>query len=110
MLNNILTTSPTRYGGSTITQQLIKNALLTPEKSVQRKYQELILAYEVERRYSKDAILEMYLNSIYYGSGAYGIKEASEVYFKKQPSNLSLSESALLASLPQAPSRQHLFC
>lgn len=105
VLNNILTTSPTRYGGSTITQQLIKNALLTPEKSVQRKYQELILAYEVERRYSKDAILEMYLNSIYYGSGAYGIKEASEVYFKKQPSNLSLSESALLASLPQAPSR-----
>lgn len=91
-------------GGSTITQQLVKNALLTPEKSIRRKYQELILSIEVERRYSKEEILEMYLNSIYFGSGAYGIEAASQTYFDKEVSELTVEEAAVLAALPKAPS------
>ncbi|MBP9691005.1 PBP1A family penicillin-binding protein [Candidatus Woesebacteria bacterium] len=91
-------------GGSTITQQLVKNALLTSEKTLTRKYQELILSLEIERRYSKNEILEMYLNSIYFGSGAYGIEEASQTYFDKDVSQLTVAEAAILASLPKAPS------
>lgn len=91
-------------GGSTITQQLVKNALLTPEKSIRRKYQELILSIEVERRYTKDEILEMYLNSIYFGSGAYGIEDAAQTYFNKDVSMLTIEEAAILAALPKAPS------
>jgi len=91
-------------GGSTITQQLVKNALLTSEKSLTRKYQELILSLEIERTYSKDQILEMYLNSIYFGSGAYGIEEASQTYFDKDVSALTVGEAAVLAALPKAPS------
>lgn len=90
-------------GGSTITQQLVKNALLTPEKTLTRKYQELILSIEIERRYSKDEILEMYLNSIYFGAGAYGIEEASQTYFDKNVSQLTVPEAAILAALPKAP-------
>lgn len=105
LYSNFKSISPTKYGGSTITQQLIKNAILTPEKSVKRKYQELILALEVDRRYKKNQILEMYLNSIYYGSGAYGIEEAANIYFDKSASKLTLAESAILAALPQSPSR-----
>ncbi len=93
-----------RYGGSTLTQQLVKNSLLTSDKSFLRKYQELVLAMEIERRFSKDEILEMYVNSIYFGEGAYGIGNAAEVYFNKLPKDLNLAESAVLAGLPVAPS------
>lgn len=91
-------------GGSTITQQLIKNALLSPERTFLRKYQEAILALEVDRRYSKNDVLEMYLNTVYFGEGAYGIEDASEAYFSKPASELTLSESALLAGILPAPS------
>ncbi len=91
-------------GGSTITQQLVKNALLTPEKSIRRKLQEVLLALEVDRRYSKDEILEMYLNSIYFGAGAYGIEAAATTYFDKDVAQLTLGESTILASLPKSPS------
>jgi len=90
-------------GGSTITQQLVKNALLTPEVTFQRKLQEAILALEVTRRYSKDEILAMYLNEIYYGNLAYGCGAAAETYFGKDVSQLTLAEASLLAGLPQAP-------
>lgn len=92
-------------GGSTLTQQLVKNALLTSHKNFQRKFQELFLSMELERRYSKDQILEMYFNEIYYGQGASGIEAASQTYFHKSARKLSLGESALLAGLPLGPSR-----
>lgn len=91
-------------GGSTITQQLVKTALLSEERSYVRKYQELVLSVEIERRYSKDEILEMYLNSVYFGEGAFGIEDAAKIYFGKSASQLSLSESALLIGLLPAPS------
>jgi len=91
-------------GGSTLTQQLIKNALLDSERSLPRKIREMILAIEVERRYSKDQILEMYLNEAPYGGTFYGVGSASRGYFGKAPSELSLVESAILSGLPQNPS------
>jgi 1A family penicillin-binding protein len=91
-------------GGSTISQQLIKNAILYPDKQLLRKYQELVLAIELERRYDKDDILEMYLNTIYFGEGAYGIQDAAKSYFSKDAKDLTLSESALLAGVIRAPS------
>ena len=91
-------------GGSTITQQLVKNALLGQEKTFSRKIKEIILSIEIERRFSKDQIFWMYLNQIPYGSNAYGIEAASQTYFKKFAKNLNLAEAALLASLPKAPS------
>ena len=91
-------------GGSTITQQLIKNSLLTNEKTITRKIKEVILALELEQKYSKDEILAMYLNEIPYGSNAYGIEAAAQTFFKKSAKDLTLSEAALVASLPQAPS------
>ncbi len=91
-------------GGSTITQQLVKNLFLTQERSLSRKAEEVILAIDLELRYSKEEILEMYLNTIYFGSGAYGIGEACQVYFAKAPADLNLAECALLAGLPNAPS------
>jgi len=91
-------------GGSTITQQLVKNSLLTSERTVRRKAQELVLTIVIESIYSKDQILEMYLNTIPYGGTAYGIESASETYFDKSTKDLSLAESALLAGLPQRPS------
>lgn len=91
-------------GGSTITQQLVKNALLTRERSWQRKAKEAILSVITEIIYSKEEILEMYLNYIPYGGTAVGIEAASQQYFKKPASQLTLSEAALLAGLPQAPS------
>lgn len=94
-----------RFGGSTITQQLVKNVLLTHDKTFLRKYQEIILAAEIDRRYSKDEILEMYLNSVYFGEGAYGVGDAAQVYFGKGVSTLNLAQSVVLASLPVAPSR-----
>ncbi|PIZ64081.1 penicillin-binding protein [Candidatus Roizmanbacteria bacterium CG_4_9_14_0_2_um_filter_39_13] len=104
IIANFRASSAYSQGASTITQQLVKNALLTPEKSYKRKLQEVLLSFEIERRYGKDQILEMYLNSIYYGSGAYGIQEASQTYFGKDPSQVSIEEAAILAALPQAPS------
>lgn len=91
-------------GGSTITQQLVKNALLTSQKTFTRKYQELVLSIEIERIYSKDEILEMYLNSIYFGSGAYGIEDAAQTYFGKDVAQLDVGEAAILAALPKSPS------
>jgi 1A family penicillin-binding protein len=90
-------------GGSTITQQLIKSALLTPEVSISRKIKEIILAFWAERMYSKDEILEMYLNQVPYGGTAWGVDSASQTYFNKPLSELSLGEIALLAGLPAAP-------
>lgn len=91
-------------GGSTITQQLVKNVLLTPERSVTRKAKELILAMQVDQRYSKDQILEMYLNNVGYGGTAVGVEAAAALYFDKKAKDLILAESAFLAGLPQAPS------
>jgi len=91
-------------GGSTITQQLAKVLFLTPDKSLDRKFKEAFLALELERRYSKDRILEMYLNQIYFGHGALGVEAAARTYFGKSVSELGLPESALLAALPRAPS------
>ncbi|MST04407.1 MAG: penicillin-binding protein, partial [Candidatus Pacebacteria bacterium] len=91
-------------GGSTITQQLAKKAFLSDEKTISRKIKELILAYRLEKRYSKDEILELYLNQIPYGNNTYGIESASLVFFKKSAKDIGLAESALLAALPQAPS------
>ncbi len=91
-------------GGSTLTQQLVKNALLSNVQTVSRKIKEFILAIEVERLYTKDQILEMYLNEIPYGGTAYGIEAASNLYFGKHAKDLDLAESSLLAGLPQEPS------
>jgi len=91
-------------GGSTITQQLAKVLFLTPDKSLDRKLKEAFLALELERRYSKDRILEMYLNQIYFGAGAFGVEAAARTYFGKSVSELGLPEAALLAALPRAPS------
>ena len=90
-------------GGSTITQQFVKKALLTDEKRISRKIKEVILSIEIETRYSKDEILGMYLNQIPYGSNAYGAEAAAQTFFKKSARELNLSESALLACLPNAP-------
>ncbi len=90
-------------GGSTLTQQLVKNSLLTPERTIKRKIKEFVLATLVEIIYPKDKILEMYLNQIPYGSTAYGIESASELYFGKEAKDLTLAEAALLAGLPAAP-------
>jgi len=90
-------------GGSTITQQLVKLTFLTPEKTISRKIKEAILAAEISRRYSKDTILQIYLNEIHYGNLAYGIEAAAEMYFDKRARDLTLAEATLLAGLPQAP-------
>jgi 1A family penicillin-binding protein len=92
-------------GASTITQQLVKNALLSPELTADRKIKEALLAIELTRRYSKDKILEMYLNEIYYGNMAYGIEAASQTYFGNRARDLTLAEASFLAGMPQAPSR-----
>ncbi|MFB5197076.1 transglycosylase domain-containing protein [Neobacillus sp. KR4-4] len=91
-------------GGSTITQQLTKNTLLTSQKTLNRKMEEVFLALQIEREYSKLEILQMYLNQIYFGNGAWGIKKAASKYFAKEVKDLSISESALLAGLIKAPS------
>src|SRR5205085_10617026 len=92
-------------GGSTLTQQLAKNLFLTQERTISRKFQEAILALWLERKYSKDQILELYLNRVYFGSGAYGVEAAARKYYGKSARNVSLSEAAVLAGLVQAPSR-----
>jgi penicillin-binding protein 1A len=91
-------------GGSTITQQLAKVLFLTPDRSLERKLKEAILALELERRYTKDRILEMYLNHIYFGHGAFGVEAASRTFFGKPVIALTVGEAALLAGLPKAPS------
>jgi len=96
-------------GGSTITQQLVKNALLSSEKTIIRKVREIVLAIGVELTYTKDEILEMYLNEVSYGGTAYGIEEASQVYFAKDVENLNLAEAALLAGLPKSPTKYSPF-
>lgn len=93
------------YGGSTITQQLIKNSLLSSQKSFLRKYQEITLAYETERRFSKDEIIEMYLNSVYFGEGAFGVEEAAQIYFGVPTSHLDLAQSTILVAILPAPSK-----
>ncbi|MDO8436475.1 MAG: PBP1A family penicillin-binding protein [bacterium] len=92
------------YGGSTISQQLIRSAYFSNEKTIQRKVKEIILALELDRRYSKDQILEWYLNQIPFGSNAYGVEEASQTYFQKPVSEVSLSQAAALVALIRAPS------
>jgi len=92
-------------GGSTLTQQFIKNAVLTPEKKITRKIKELVLSYRLEKKFSKDEILQMYLNEIPYGSNAYGVEAASQKYFGKSIKDVSLEEAAVLAAIIQLPSR-----
>jgi penicillin-binding protein 1A len=92
-------------GGSTICQQLIRSTFLTNKKTVERKIREIILSIELDRRYSKDKILEWYLNQVPFGQNAYGIEAASQTYFKKSASEISIPEAAILAALIQAPYR-----
>ena len=92
-------------GGSTLTQQLAKNLFLKPDRTIERKVQEVLLAFWLEHEHTKDQILEMYLNRVYFGSGAYGVEAASRRYFGKGARDVSLSEAALLAGLLKAPSR-----
>ena len=92
------------YGGSTITQQVGRNIYFTQEKSPVRKIAEMFVAFDLEKNYSKDEILELYLNIIYFGKGYYGIKDSSYGYFNKSPKELSFYEATYLAGLPNAPS------
>jgi penicillin-binding protein 1A len=94
-----------KQGGSTITQQMVKTLLLSPEQTYRRKLREMILARDIEQRFTKEEILYLYLNQIYFGHGAHGIGEAARTYFGKKVGELSVSEAALLAGLPKAPSR-----
>ena len=90
-------------GGSTITQQLAKNAYLSQEQTLKRKIQEVFLALQIERNYTKNEILELYLNQIYFGQGAYGVEAASQVYFNKNVEDITLAEAAMLAGIPKSP-------
>ncbi|OAT85197.1 transglycosylase domain-containing protein [Desulfotomaculum copahuensis] len=101
--HDLITLSPSQ-GASTITEQLAKDVFLTPDRTIKRKVQEIMLGFELTHRYSKDEILEMYLNKIYLGDGVYGIGAAARAYFNKDVNQLTLPEAALLAGLPQAPS------
>jgi penicillin-binding protein 1A len=98
-----------KQGASTITQQLARNLFLTPERSLTRKIKEALLAIKIEREFSKDKILELYLNYIYLGQGAYGVEAASRIYFGKSVKDLTADESAVLASLPKAPTKYNPF-
>ncbi len=103
MITNIIYNR--RAGGSTLTQQFVKNAILSSEKSYVRKIKEIILAQRIEKKFSKDEVLQMYLNEIPYGSNAYGVEAASQKFFGKSVREVNLAEAALLAALPQSPSR-----
>jgi penicillin-binding protein 1A len=96
-------------GGSTLTQQLVRNVYLTQKKTFSRKFQEMLLAIQIEKNYSKEQILEMYLNEVCYGVNTFGVKAASKAYFGKLPKSLTLAEAALLAGLPQQPARLEPF-
>ena len=102
MLTN-LKAGKAKQGASTITQQLVKNSFLSSEKTLDRKLKEIKLAFEVEKKFTKDEIIEAYLNTIYFGNGVYGIEDASLFYFDKHASNLNLNESAMLAAIINAP-------
>ena len=106
---NLRAGGETVQGASTITQQTVKQLLLSPERTYRRKIRELILANRIEKRFSKDEILYLYLNQTYFGSGAYGIGEAARTYFGKAVADLSVGEAAMLAGLPKAPSRDSPF-
>ncbi len=106
---NLLAGGEIKQGASTITQQMVKGLLLTPERKFRRKIREMILARRIEQRFSKQEILYLYLNQIYFGHGAYGIGEAAETYFGKPVGELSISEGAMLAGLPKAPTRYSPF-
>lgn len=101
---NLLSGDATAYGGSTLTQQLAKNTLLSNNQTIFRKYQELTVALAIEQNYSKDEILDLYLNSVYYGEGAFGIGAAAKTYFNKSANDLTLAESTMLIGLLPAPS------
>ncbi|HWR05291.1 penicillin-binding protein 1A [Sporomusa sp.] len=90
-------------GGSTITQQLARNALLSQEQTIKRKVQEAFLSLQIERQYSKNEILEMYMNQIYFGQGAYGVQTAAQIYFGKNVEDLNLAECAMIAGIPKSP-------
>jgi penicillin-binding protein 1A len=107
-LKNLLSGSP-REGGSTITQQVVKRLLLTPERSYERKLKEAILAYRLEKYLTKEQVLYIYLNQIYLGNSSYGVEAAARTYFAKHVEELTLAESAVLAGLPKAPSRNNPF-
>ncbi|MBU4389485.1 MAG: PBP1A family penicillin-binding protein, partial [Proteobacteria bacterium] len=92
-------------GASTITQQLAKTLFLNPKKTIVRKLKEAFLAFQLERRYTKDEILELYLNQVYFGSGAYGVESAARIFFEKSVKDLTLAECSLVAAMPKAPSR-----
>lgn len=98
-----LTNKGVSEGGSTITQQLAKNAYLTQDRTLKRKIQEVFLALQLERKYTKDEILELYLNQIYFGQGAYGVQAAAKTYFGKNVEDLDLNECAMLAGIPKSP-------
>ena len=91
-------------GGSTITQQVAKNLILSQEKSLVRKVAEIFAAYDLEKNYSKNEIFELYVNTAYFGDGYYGIYDASQGYYQKDPKDLNLDESSMLAGIPNAPS------
>ncbi len=101
LLKNIFTGS--RAGGSTLTQQFVKNAILTKEKTYTRKFKEIILSYQLEKRFKKDQILQMYFNEIPYGSVIYGIEAAAQSFFGKSAKDLTVAEGAILAAMPQRP-------
>lgn len=103
MYANIANKDATAYGGSTLTQQLVKNTLLSSNKSFLRKYQELFMSIAVERRYSKDEILDMYLNSVFFGGSSFGIQDAAKAYFNKSPAELTLAESSMLIGILPSP-------
>ncbi len=103
MVTNIV--GRTVQGGSTLTQQLAKNLFLSPERTVERKIQEVLLSFWLEHKFTKDQILAMYLNRVYFGSNAYGVEAASRRYFSKSARDVNLGEAALLAGLLKAPSR-----
>ncbi|WP_425329952.1 transglycosylase domain-containing protein [Terrirubrum flagellatum] len=105
LVRNVVSRGGGMQGGSTLTQQLAKNLFLTQERTASRKIQEAILSIWLERTYSKDQILELYLNRVYFGSGAYGVEAAAQKYFSKSARAVTLSEAAILAGLVQAPSR-----
>lgn len=104
MYANIASRDATGYGGSTLTQQLAKNTLLTANQTFLRKYQELAISVAIEQQYTKDEILDMYLNSVYFGENAFGIKDAAMTYFDKAPKDLTLAESSMLVGVLPAPS------
>ncbi|MBI3971706.1 MAG: PBP1A family penicillin-binding protein [Chloroflexi bacterium] len=107
--DNVASRGERLSGGSTITQQLVKNTLLSDEKTLSRKVREAVLAIDISRRYSKDRILELYLNSVYFGNQAYGVQAAAEAYFGKSVQELDVAEAALLAGLIRSPSTTNPF-